>query len=182
MKKNHVIIALTLIIVALIFFKGCDNNIPVKNEFLKENKYFTSKIDSIKNEYSILSDLNDSLKVRYINGLNKENNTRELIRIKYRTIHDTISNDTIECLPKEYVNELISVQDSLNVITKEGFIVKDEMIELLKSTNNLKDSIILNDKSIIDCSQEEIKKHKRGKIKYFFTGIGVGLVGGIFIK
>jgi hypothetical protein len=174
--KNYLIIGLTLVIIALFIYQGCNKPITNESNLVDENERLTNQIDILKKELAILSVLNDSLSIDYINTLNKQDSVRIAIKTKYITIVDTTSQDTIECLPKKYVEELINYQDSVNLIASKSLKVKDDMIGLLTETNAIKDTIISNKDEIIDIKDDEIKKHKKGKIKSFFVGVGVGIV------
>lgn len=179
--KNYLIFGLTFVIIVLFIYQGCNKPISNESNLIDDNERLTTQIDILNKELAILSVLNNSLSIDYINTLNKQDSVRIVIKTKYITIVDTISQDTIECLPKKYVEELINSQDSVNLIASKSLKVKDDMMSVLVETNAIKDTIISNKDEIIDIKDDEIKKHKKGKIKSFFAGLITGFVGGFYL-
>jgi hypothetical protein len=99
-----------------------------------------------------------------------------MIKTKYLTVFDTVLNDTIECLPKKFVDSLIAIQDSTDSICGQNLSVKNEIIVNLENQNNIKDTVIDNYEVIVSEKDQEIKKQKKRKIKSFFVGVGVGAI------
>lgn len=180
--KNYLIIGLTFFVIVLFIYQGCNKPVSNESNLVDDNERLTTQIDILNKKLSILSVLNDSLSVDYINALNKKDSVRIVIKTKYIAIVDTISQDTIECLPKKYVNELINSQDSFNLIASKSLSVKNDMIGLLTETNSIKDTIINNKDEIIEIKDDEIKQHKKGKVKSFIVGLITGFAGGVLIK
>ena len=180
--NKYITITLIAIIIILILLRGCDKPITNESDLVQSNELLLSKVDSINKELAVLSVLNDSFELSYKEVLNRKDSVRVLIKNKYLTIQDTISNDKIECLPKIYVDQLINSQDSVNLVAAESFEVKNNMINLLTESNTIKDTVILNKDEIIEIKESEIKRHKKGKIKSFFVGVGVGVIGGYLLK
>jgi hypothetical protein len=161
--KHIYLIILSITIAGLIIFsfKGCEQT-PIDN-----SRFDT--IDSLNKELAILKAFNDTLEVKYSNRLNEQQEVRELVKTKYITIHDTL-----RCLPEIYVDSIFIVQDSVNAAANELLTVKDSMIDNLEQSGALKDTIIIEQK-------QEIKRQKRGKLKAFIGGVGVGaLVRSLF--
>jgi hypothetical protein len=75
----------------------------------------------------------------------------------------------LRCLPEIYVDSIFIVQDSVNAAAKELLTVKDIIIDNLEQSNNIKDTIIIE-------QQSEIKRQKKGKLKAFIGGVGVGAI------
>jgi len=165
MKKitNPLIIVVLFIIILVLSLQRCDEkNVPVHN-----NSENFEKIEFLKDELNELSVLNTSLSIKYKEVLQRKDSVRMMVKNKYIQVFDTISQTTIDCLPKEYVDSLIFMQDSTDKICGQNLSVKDSIIENLTNQNNIKDTIIIDLK-------KEIKRQKRGKIKAFIVGIGTG--------
>jgi hypothetical protein len=161
--KHIYLILLSILIAGLIIFsfKSCEQT-PIDN-----SRFDT--IDSLNKELAILKAFNDTLELKYSNRLNEQQEVRELVKTKYITIHDTL-----RCLPEIYVDSIFIVQDSVNAAANELLTVKDSMIDNLEQSGALKDTIIIEQK-------QEIKRQKRGKLKAFIGGVGVGaLVRSLF--
>jgi hypothetical protein len=161
--KHLTLILLSILIAGLIIFsfKGCDQTYD-------ENVHF-KRIDSLNKELAILKAFNDTLEEKYSNRLNEQQEVRETIKTKYITLYDTL-----RCLPEIYVDSIFIIQDSVNAAAKELLTVKDVIIDNLEQSNNIKDTII-------NSQQQEIKRQKRGKLKAFLGGVGVGaLVRSLF--
>ena len=180
--KKLLLISLIAIIFILIALRGCDKPITNESNLIQSNETLLLKVDSINKELAILNDSNELLTQNYINVLNKQDSVRIVIKTKYLTVFDTITKVDIECLPKIYVDELINSQDSVNLIVSKRLLVKDGMITLLTQSNSIKDTVIDNKDSIIEIKESEIKRHKKGKVRSFFAGAGVGLIGGYLLK
>ena len=156
--KHLTLILLSILIAGLIIFsfKSCEQT-PIDN-----SRFDT--IDSLNKELAILKAFNDTLELKYSNRLNEQQEVRETIKTKYITIHDTL-----RCLPEIYVDSIFIVQDSVNAAAKELLTVKDIIIDNLEQSNNIKDTIIIE-------QQSEIKRQKKGKLKAFIGGVGVGAI------
>jgi hypothetical protein len=162
MKHIYLILLSILIAGIIIFsFKSCEQT-PIDN-----SRFDT--IDSLNKELAILKAFNDTLEVKYSNRLNEYKEVKETIKMKYITLHDTL-----RCLPEIYVDSIFVIQDSVNAAAQELLTVKDIIIENLDQQNATKDTIIIS-------QQQEIKRQKRGKLKAFIGGVGVGaLVRSLF--
>jgi|SRR3972149_6424811 len=180
--KKYITISLIAIVIYLISLRGCEKTITNESNLIHTNETLLLKVDSINKELAILSDSNKLLTQNYINVLDKQDSVRIVIKTKYLTVFDTITKVDIECLPKIYVDELINSQDSVNLIASKSLLVKDSMITLLTQSNSIKDTVIDNKDEIILIKESEIKRHKKGKVRRFFIGLGVGLIGGYLLN
>jgi hypothetical protein len=161
--KHLTLILLSILIAGLIIFsfKSCEQTYD-------DNVHF-QRIDSLSKELAILKAFNDTLELKYSNRLNEQQELRETIKTKYITLYDTL-----RCLPEIYVDSIFVIQDSVNSAAKELLTVKDIIIDNLDQSGALKDTIIIS-------QQQEIKRQKRGKLKAFIGGVGVGaLVRSLF--
>jgi hypothetical protein len=161
--KHLTLILLSIAIAGLIIFsfKSCETT-PIDNSRF-------DKVDSLKNELSYLKKSNERLKQKYTERLGDLQEVREVVKNKYITLYDTL-----RCLPEIYVDSIFIVQDSVNAAANELLTVKDSTIDNLEQSGAIKDTIIIEQK-------QEIKRQKKGKLKAFFGGVGVGaLVRGLF--
>lgn len=161
--KHITLILLSILIVGVIIFsfKGCEQT-PIDNSRF-------DKVDSLERVAAHLRQSNERLRQKYTERLAEQQEVRETIRTKYITLYDTL-----RCLPEIYVDSIFIVQDSVNAAANELLTVKDSLIDILEQTNVIKDTIIISQKS-------EIKRQKKGKLKAFIGGVGVGaLVRSLF--
>jgi len=162
MKRIDFIVLSTLLAIAIFFsFKSCEQT-PIDNSRF-------DKVDSLKTELSYLKKSNERLKQKYTERLGDLQEVREVVKNKYITLYDTL-----RCLPEIYVDSIFIVQDSVNAAANELLTVKDSMIDNLEQSGAIKDTIIIEQK-------QEIKRQKKGKLKAFIGGVGVGaLVRSLF--
>jgi len=180
LNKNYAIIGLSLVIAILLIFKGCEKPVTNESNLIQENEILLNKIDSIDKELAILSVVNDSLELSYKSGKEIKDSIIYHIKNKYIAVYDTITKDTIECLPKPQVDTLINTYELLLIDCDTLISTKDDMISNLSTQNNIKDTIISNKDEIIEIKETEIKRQKKKKFGAFLKGLGLGLVGGLF--
>jgi len=106
MKNNtYILLFVSLIVIGWLLQSKCDktnNELPII-----DNSDLNDSLKVLKSEIDVLSVLNDSLSNSYVNSKNIKDSVVYRTKTKYITIFDTITNDTINCLPKIYVDTLI---------------------------------------------------------------------------
>lgn len=173
MKNIYTLIAAIslLILVAIFLPKSCE-----KIE-LVNNSYELRQIDSLVAANDSIKALNDSLQLNYSEGKNIKDSLVIRIKTRYTPIYDTLTKDTIECLPKVYVDSLIMTYESL--ILDADTIIKVQSIQItnLELQNDIKDQLILNYQTNEKVLIKSVKKERRNK---WLFGAG-GFLGGLLI-
>lgn len=165
--KNITPYIMILIILWLGYLKCNEDSQVVDDE---TNKELFEKLDDLHYEITQLKDVNDNLTLQ----LDTLKNTKEEKIIKYesyyKTYFDTITNDSVECLPKQQVDSIKYVYEE--IIEKQDTLLKVKTLTINKLTesDSTKTIIITNQKHII-------KKEKPKKWKW---GIG-GFIGGFLL-
>ena len=176
MKNNLLIILLVaLIVIGWLLQDKCDktnNDLPIiDNSLLKE------KVEKLKLEISYLSVLNDSLTKSYADSKDIKDSIVYLTKTRYITIFDTITNDTIECLPKEFVDTLILTYENVIKECDKKLIVQDSIIFKKSEAINKQDTMILNHEINEQTLLKQVRKEKQ---KGWFKS-AVSFVGGVLI-
>ena len=180
MKNNLLIILfVSLIVIGWLLQDKCDktnNDLPII-----DNSELKQKVESLKSEISILNASNDSLTKTYADSKNLKDSVLFRTKTRYITIFDTITNDTIDCLPKIYVDTLILSFENVIAEADRKISVQDSLIDKQSETISIQDTIISNDKHNIENLKKEVKKEKRkGNGKAAKGGV-VGLVMGFIL-
>ena len=168
--KNYLILVLVAICIALLLLRGCDK----PKEIVIDNTPLFNTIDSLKIEYDVLRVNSDQLELAY--EKQKQRKDSIIIRIKpqYIMCYDEVEDDSLECLPKPFVDELITSFDSVIVISDSLIASKSYQIENLERRDTIKDAVILNYQTNERVLIKSVKKEKRKK--WLFGVIGAGFV------
>ncbi len=168
--KDYAIIILIATIVALVWLDGCNDTVvttPTVQLF--------ERIDSLKPQYDSLKNYSDSLKLAFEDKRNFKDTLIFRYQSKYELYYDTISGTTKECLPKPYVDSLVITYEGLILDADTIIKVQSKQINNLELQNTTKDTII-------NIQTKEIKRQKKGKIKAFIGGLGIGTLFGLLLS
>lgn len=175
--KILLIAFISLSIFLILFRPSCNDN----TTDLKDNTTLLNSLEIYKAELVDLKRLNDSLELSYQNNKNLKDSIVYDIRTRYKTYYDTITNDTIECLPKIYVDKVVLTYENLLNDSDTLIKVKSLTIENLTTQNTIKDTIINNYQDNELIYKQEIKKQKKKKWLFGAAGTGIGyFLGKIF--
>jgi hypothetical protein len=170
MKENYkLILAITLLIVIAFIF----NNDSCNKQNQIDNTNF-AKLDSLVAANDSIKALSDSLQVNYSEAKIVKDSLVIKYTSRYVTYYDTTTRQVYNCLPMVHVDSLVMTYESL--ILDADTIIKVQSIQInnLEQQNAVKDTVILQ-------QQSEIKRQKKGKLKAFIGGVGVGaLVRSLF--
>jgi len=176
MKNNtYILLFVSLIVIGWLLQSKCDKS----NNYLPiiDNSDLKDSLNNLKSEIAVLSVLNDSLTNSYVNSKNIKDSVVYRTKTKYITVFDTITNDTINCLPKIYVDTLIFTYENVIKECDSLIVVKDSIIVKQDEIISVQDTIISNDKQTIGVLKKDVKKErKKGNSK----GVKGGLIGTIF--
>ena len=175
MKNNLLLILFFAFVIGWLLQDKCDksnNDLPIiDNSLLKEN------VQKLKLEISYLSVLNDSLTKSYADSKDIKDSVVYSIKTKYITIFDTITNDTIDCLPKIYVDTMILSFENVIKECDKKLIVQDSIIFKQSEVINKQDTMILNHEINEKTLLNQVRKEKQ---KGWFKS-AVSFVGGVLI-
>ena len=135
MKNIYILItAISLLILVAIFLPKSCEKIELVN-----NSHELRQIDSLVAANDSIKALNDSLQLNYSDSKNIKDSLVIRIKTRYIPIYDTLTKDTIECLPKVYVDSLIMTYESL--ILDADTIIKVQSIQItnIEQQNEFKD-------------------------------------------
>jgi hypothetical protein len=167
MKHLTYILISILIAGTIIFsFKSCEQT-PI------ENTNF-AKLDSLVAANDSIKKLSDSLQINYSEAKVVKDSLVIKYTSRYVTYYDTTTRQVYNCLPRVHVDSLVMTYE--NLILDADTIIKVQSIQInnLEQQNTTKDTIIVQ-------QQSEIKRQKKGKLKAFLGGVGVGaLVRSLF--
>jgi len=176
MKNNtYILLFVSLIVIGWLLQSKCDKS----NNYLPiiDNSDLKDSLNNLKSEIAVLSVLNDSLTNSYVNSKNIKDSVVYRTKTKYITVFDTITNDTINCLPKIYVDTLIFTYENVIKEADSLLVVKDNIITKQKDVINKQDTMILNHEKN---EQTLIKQVRKEKQKGWFKS-AVGFVGGVIL-
>jgi len=140
---------------------------------LKDNTQLFDSLNTYKAKLVDLKALNDSLVKDYNNNKIIKDSIVYHVQTKYLPVFDTITNDTIECLPKQQVDTIINTYENLLSNCDTVIAVKDSVINNLEVQNSIKDTVIFNYQSNEKVLKKEVKRQKRKK--WLFGGVGVAV-------
>lgn len=173
MKKNILYILIFALGIIVLFQSTTCNEVP-----LNDNTNLFNKIDSLKSKNDSLKLRDDSLSVNYSVATVLKDSFVLQLKNKYIPIYDTITNDTIDCLPKVQVDSLIMTYEDVIGKAESIIEVKDEQIYILDQMNAAKDTVIdnlqVNEKTL----KKSLRKEKRRKWLWFGVGTATGIVIG----
>lgn len=173
MKNIYTLIAsiVVLIIIALGVPKSC--NEPE----LVNNTYELQQIDSLVAANDSIKAFGEVLELKLTEAKKRKDSIVYVTKNHYIMAYDTITKDSVECLPKPYVDSLSEAFEYVLEQSDSVIAIKSIQINNLEQQNNLKDTIILSHKSQVNELQKTIKKEKRNK---FLFGIG-GFISGVIV-
>ena len=177
MKRTLPISAIVLILICiyLLLKNGC-NEKPIPNH--KDNTALLDSLKIYKAELAVLKNLNDSLVVTYQNNKITKDSLVIHTQTKYITVYDTLTNDSIKCLPEIYVDSLVLTYENLLLDADTLIKVKSRTIDNLMVQNEIQDTVITNYQHNEGIYQQEIKKQKKKKWTFGIVGSGIGYVIG----
>ena len=91
--------------------------------------------------------------------------------------YDTITNDSIECLPRPYVESLTESFEYVLEQSDSLIVSKNNEIDNLEKQNEIKDTIIINYQANEKEYTKALKKEKRKK---WLFGVG-GFISGVIV-
>lgn len=172
--KNTILYILIFALGIIVLFQSITcNEVP-----LNDNTNLFNRIDSLKSKNDSLKLRDDSLSVNY--SLSKEIKDSVVFRIKtrYLSVYDTVSQQTVDCLPKVHVDSLIITYEDVIGKAESIIEVKDEQIYILDQMNETKDTLIENFQQNEVVLNKEIKKQKKKKWIFGIVGASFGYVAG----
>jgi hypothetical protein len=172
--KNYLIIALVGLIVVLFLLRSCDK----PKETIIDNSHLLNKIDSLELNYDVLKANSIQLELAYQKQKERKDSVVYKLKNQYIMVYDTITKDTVECLPKPYVDNLVLSFEYVLESSDSLISVKSSQIGNLEQQNNIKDTIILSHKQQVNELQKSVKKEKRKKWLFGVTGFGFGYLFG----
>lgn len=173
--KNKLLLATILILIIVILLQSqCDRPEPI----YKDNTQLFNKLEVYKSKLAVLTSLNDSLEVSYKKSKQIKDSVVYTYQKKYIAVYDTITNELVDCLPKPYVDTIITTYEGLLSDCDTLNQTKDGIIENLTVQNTTKDTIIVNFEANEKVFKKELKKQKRNKWKFGVVGSAAGYVLG----
>lgn len=169
MRKQiiYLLIAAIILIGIYVFLpKSCNEN-PV----IIDNSEQFVKINSLKNAYSELKRKNNIVLLEFERLKQRKDSIIYKVKNQYLTVYDTISQDTINCLPEVYVDSLIVAYEDVIVKADSVIVIKDSLIINLSTSNEVKDTMLVNYKTNEKKLLKRLKREK--KLKWFFGGVGL---------
>ena len=176
MKNNYLILLfIALIVVGWLLQSKCNKT----NNDLRiiDNSLIKDRLNNLKSEIAVLSVLNDSLTNSYVNSKNIKDSVVYRTKTKYITVFDTITNDTINCLPKIYVDTLVFTYENVIKECDSLIVVKDSIIVKQQDVISVQDTMILNHEKNEQTLIKQVRKEKR---KGWFKS-AVSFVGGFIL-
>lgn len=178
MKNNptYIIIIIVLLAISLTLkFEGC--NEPQ----LIDNSSQLLQIDSLKEEYALLKKQSTIQEVELEKAKKRKDSIVYVTQNHYIMAYDTTTKDSVECLPKPYVDSLCDAFEYVLEQSDSVIAVKSSQIDNLETQNNIKDSVIINYQTNEKVLIKSVKKERRNKWKFGGAGLGLGfLIGKAF--
>ena len=172
--KNYLIIALVVLIVILSLLRGCDK----PKEIIIDNSHLLNKIDSLELNYDVLKANSINLELAYQKEKQRKDSVVYKLKNKYVMAYDTTTKDSIECLPKPYVDNLVLSFEYVLESSDSLIASKTLQIESLEHISEVKDTIILNYQLNEKTYKKSLRKEKRKKWLFGVTGFGFGYLFG----
>lgn len=176
--KNYLVPILILIIVGLLFTKSCNK----PQEVIVDNSPLLEKIDSLTLEYVTIKQNADQWETAYEQQKARKDSIIIKTKLKYITIVDSSTNDSIKCLPEEDVNNLVDSFEYIISVADSTISLKNSQILNLEERQELCDTIISNFEHNEEVLKETLKVEKRKKWKFAAGGVGIGFILGTFYK
>src|SRR3990167_10649446 len=126
MKTKDIISYSIIVFLAFVVLFQTQCNEP--DVVLRDNKELFKKINVLNQEKDSLELISGNLTVQLQIAKNKKDSIVYKVKTKYITVHDTVSGEDIECLPKEHVDTLISTYEGLLKDSEVLISVKSEQI------------------------------------------------------
>ena len=172
--KNYLIIALSILVAILLFSNTCNKPKPV----LIDNSKYINKIDSLESEYKGLKYKSAKFELEYEKAKAKKESVVYLTKHHYIMTYDTITNDSVECLPKPYVESLTKSFEYVLEQSDSLIVAKNNQIKNLELQNTTKDTIINNYQTNEKTLTKALRKEKRKKWLWGAGGLGLGYLFG----
>lgn len=176
MKTKDIISYSIILLLALVVLFQTQCNEP--DIILNDNTDLFNQISVLSSQSDSLELVAGNLTVQLEVAKNKKDSIVYKVKTKYITVHDTISNTDIECLPKPYVDTLISTYENLIKDSDVLISVKSEQIINLEIQNEAKDTIIDNFEKNEAVYKDKIKRERVKKWKFGGVGVVIGYVLG----
>lgn len=168
--KNYLILVLVAICIALLLLRGCEK----PKEVIIDNTEHFNTINSLKNEYDVLRVNTEQLELDYQNQKRRKDSVVYKVKTQYIMCYDEVEDDSLECLPKPFVDDLI-YEFNCTIESADSLIAsKSYQIENLERRDTIKEAVILNYQTNEKGLIKSIKKERRKK--WLFGVIGAGLV------
>jgi len=172
--KNYLIIALVVLIVILSLLRGCDK----PKEIIIDNSELLNKVDSMQSNYNALKYKSTKLELELDKQKERKDSVVYKLKNQYIMVYDTITQDTVECLPKPYVDNLLLSFEYVLEASDSLIASKSLQIESLEHISEVKDTIILNYQLNEKTYKKSLRKEKRKKWLFGVTGFGFGYLFG----
>ena len=172
--KNYLIIALVGLIIVLFLLRGCDK----PKEVIIDNSRLLNKIDSLELNYDVLKANSIQLELAYQKQKQRKDSVVYKLKNQYIMVYDTITNDTVECLPKPYVDNLVQSFEYVLESSDSLISAKTLQIESLEHISEVKDTVILNYQLNEKSFKKALRKEKRKKWLFGIGGFGFGYLFG----
>ncbi len=179
-KRASKIFYSTLIVITILIVLNYVLKINSCNEpTIIDNSDYLKQIDSLRGHNNELKIKGDSIQLAYEKAKEKKDSIVYKVRNHYIMVYDTITQDMVECLPKQYVDTLIYTYESVIFKADSVIEIKDQLIDNSERRNEIKDTLISNYQLNEKVLQKALKKEKRKK--WLFGGGGF-LIGYLFGK
>jgi hypothetical protein len=163
---TYILIAILITGTIIFSFKSCETT-PIDNTNF-------AKLDSLVAANDSIKALSDSLQINYSEAKIVKDSLVIKYTSRYVTYYDTTTRQVYNCLPMVHVDSLVMTYEDLILDADTIIKVQSSQIGNLEQQNAVKDTIITQ-------QQSEIKRQKKGKIKAFIGGVGIGaLVRSLF--
>ena len=172
--KNYLIIALVVLVAILSLLRGCDK----PKETIIDNSHLLNKIDSLELNYDVLKANSIQLELAYQKQKERKDSVVYKLKNQYIMVYDTITKDTVECLPKPYVDNLVQSFEYVLESSDSLISAKTLQIESLEHISEVKDTVILNYQLNEKSFKKALKKEKRKKWLFGIGGFGFGYLFG----
>ena len=168
--KNYLIISLVGLVVILLAYNSCRKVNPTVD--IIDNSELLNKIDSLELNYDVLKANSINLELAYQKQKERKDSVVYKLKNQYIMVYDTITKDTVECLPKPYVDNLVLSFEYVLEASDSLISVKSSQIQNLEQQNTVKDTIIVNYQLNEKTYKKSLRKEKRKKWLYGVTGFG----------
>lgn len=172
--KNYLIAALSIFAVVLLLMNTCNKPQAQINDTSK----YENAIDSLVVVNNKIKYNNEKLEIKLDEAKRKKDKVVYVTKNHYIMAYDTLTNDSVECLPKPYVDSLAESFEYVLAASDSLIVGKDIEIDNLEKQNNIKDTIIVQLKNNEEVLQKSLKKEKKKKWRWGIGGLGLGYLFG----